>query len=94
MFSIMVNTLVPLFGTMGLGFAAGKRAMLPESSATVLNTFVYRFTLPCLIFGSLAGSSAREILQWNFMAGFTLATLMPTAVLILALASYFGWGVV
>ncbi|MBI9092002.1 MAG: AEC family transporter [Desulfobacterium sp.] len=75
MFSIMVNTLVPLFGTMGLGVAAGKGGMLPETSATVLNTFVYRFTLPCLIFGSLAGSSAREILQWNFMAGFTLAML-------------------
>ncbi len=75
MFTIMVNTLVPLFATMGFGFLAGKRALLPKASATVLNTFVYRFTLPCLIFGSLAGSPAREILQWNYMAGFTLAML-------------------
>lgn len=89
MVTIMVNTLVPLFATMGLGFAAGKRALLPETSATVINTFVYRFTLPCLIFGSLAGSSAREILQWNFMAGFLLAMVGSYFIMFLVSCFFF-----
>ncbi|MCP4119943.1 MAG: AEC family transporter [Desulfobacteraceae bacterium] len=89
MFTIIVNTLVPLFATMGLGFAAGKRALLPQNTATVLNTFVFRFTLPCLIFGALAGSPAREILQWNFMAGFTFAML--GAYLIMFIVSCFSF---
>lgn len=90
MFSLLVNTLLPLFAIMGLGVVAGNRGLLPESSAAVLNTFVYRFTLPCLIFGSLAASPAREILQWHFMEGFVFAMLGAYLVMFLVSCLSFG----
>lgn len=75
MLTTMINTLLPLFAMMGFGLGAGYKGMLPEESSSILNTFVYRFTLPSLIFGSLASSPAAEIFQWQFMEGFALAML-------------------
>ena len=90
MSTVIMNTLIPLFAIMGLGFGAGKRAMLPNGSATALNTFVYKFTLPSLIFGSLATAPAGEVLQWNFMGGFTLAMLCAYLIMFLVSGFFFG----
>ncbi|WP_432734791.1 AEC family transporter [Maridesulfovibrio sp. FT414] len=72
---IVLSALVPLFLMILAGAVSYRREILPENSATVLNGFVYYFTLPALLFGSLAGTPFEEIAQVGFIGGYLVAMM-------------------
>lgn len=73
MLIIVLSALIPLFLMVIAGAVCYRREILPENSATVLNGFVYYFTLPALLFWSLATTAFEEIAQMRFIGGYLLA---------------------
>ncbi|MFK4765188.1 AEC family transporter [Desulfobaculum sp. SPO524] len=88
MFHIVVASLLPLFAMIIAGWYAQRRGILGEGSATALNDFVYYFSLPALMFVSLATTPIEEIFQFRFIAGFTLA-MFASYVLMFFVSSLF-----
>lgn len=76
MVTLVLCALIPIFLMIISGGFAYRREILPENSAAVLNGFVCYFTLPALIFGTLATTPIHEIAQLGFISAFTGAMLM------------------
>ncbi|SME87705.1 AEC family transporter [Desulfovibrio gilichinskyi] len=71
MVTLVICALIPIFLMIIGGGFAYRREILPENSAAVLNGFVCYFTLPALIFGTLATTPVHEIAQLGFISAFT-----------------------
>ncbi|WP_321401673.1 AEC family transporter [Maridesulfovibrio sp.] len=76
MLVIALSALTPLLMMILAGYFTYRYMVLPENSAEVLNGFVYYFTLPALLFCSLATTPFDEIAQGRFIAGYMLALLV------------------
>ncbi|MFW5500122.1 MULTISPECIES: AEC family transporter [unclassified Maridesulfovibrio] len=75
MLTLVLSALIPLFLMVIAGAVSFRREILPENSATVLNGFVYYFTLPALLFSSLATTPFEEIAQVRFIGGYLSAMI-------------------
>lgn len=75
MLATVLSSLIPLFLMIAAGAVCYRREILPENSATVLNGFVYYFTLPALLFGSMATTPFEDIAQGRFIGGYLAAML-------------------
>ena len=71
MITLVLCSLIPIFLMIIGGGFAYRREILPENSAAVLNGFVCYFTLPALIFGTLATTPVHEIAQLGFISAYT-----------------------
>lgn len=60
---------LPLLFMMAAGALSWRLKLLPDNSATVLNAFVFYFTLPALVFYSMSTAPIREILRLRFLLG-------------------------
>ncbi|XPV76526.1 MAG: AEC family transporter [Desulfovibrio sp.] len=65
---LIINALGPVFAMILLGGIAEKTNILPTQTADALNKFVYYFTMPILLFGSLAEAELSDILRYDFIA--------------------------
>ena len=54
MVEILVNSLVPVFGGLLLGYAAGLRNVVDKKDLRALITFVMNFAAPCALFTTIA----------------------------------------
>lgn len=72
----VLSALTPLFLMIIAGGFCYRQQILPENTATVLNGFVYYFTLPALLFGSLATTPFEEIAQLRFIGGYLTAMII------------------
>lgn len=81
--NVTLNTLLPLFFLMGVGFLARRRNILEASSAAVLNRFVVYIALPAALFDIVLRSSWTALWQPAFIATFGLATLAVFAAVLL-----------
>lgn len=68
--SILLSTVAPVFGIMGLGYLAGRFRVLDEASTRGLVLFVFNFAIPILLFGSLAEIELPEDVDWGFLVAF------------------------
>ena len=65
--NIVLNSLMPIFGLMGLGAVSKKFDILGESSEIIISRFVLYFALPAILFIAVAESSIYELLNKNFL---------------------------
>ena len=75
MLIIALSALTPLLLMILAGYFSYRKCILPENSAEALNGFVYYFTLPALLFSSLATTPFDDIAQWNFISGYMTALI-------------------
>jgi hypothetical protein len=68
----LLPTLLQIFLTIKLGWLAGFFKILSPSEAKGLNIFVGKFSLPVLIFVSLAGLNFRNV-DWSFLLAITIS---------------------
>jgi hypothetical protein len=66
----IITVILPVFGIMLTGYAAGRIRLLGEASSEALNRFVYYIALPALFFVSLARVPVGEVLNGPFLAAF------------------------
>lgn len=75
----MSPILTPLFAVLAmmiLGSLVQKLRLLPPDTDMVLNQYVYYVAFPAIMLIALAQTPIDEILQWGFIAGYSLAMLI------------------
>ncbi|MBI4874184.1 MAG: AEC family transporter [Acidobacteria bacterium] len=77
--SAIAAILFPIFAVILCGYAAGRFGVLGRGGAESLNTFVYYFALPPLLFQLTAQAGVREILNWPFLFAFLGGVLVTLA---------------
>lgn len=69
------GALLPVFGLVALGMVIDRVKMMPQNTALVLNQWVFRLSLPSLIFVSFAVKTPEELTRTAYMAGSLLGMI-------------------
>lgn len=83
---LMSPILTPLFAVLGimlLGSLIQKSRILPPDTDQVLNQYVYYIAFPAIMLIALAETPIEGILQWGFIAGYSLAMVLTYLLVIL-----------
>jgi malonate transporter len=78
MFLAVINTVVPIFGLILLGWFCGRREILNSAAADGLNRFVVYLALPALLFIAMARADLDAMSEIGFVASFLIGTLLTT----------------
>jgi len=70
-----LNTTLPLFALIGCGYAAGRFRVLSPAGIGGLNTFVYYFALPAMLFRVMSQQPPQEVLDLPFMGAWLVVEL-------------------
>lgn len=81
--------MVPIFGLMALGFAAAQARVLDAAGVRGLVAFVFNFSIPALLLGSMARLELPAGMSWGFLVAFYAASLVTWS-LGLAVGRLFG----
>ena len=66
----IISISLPFFALIFAGYGAGRSRIIGESAREGLNTFVYYFALPGLLFIKVADSQVRDLLNSDFILAF------------------------
>jgi malonate transporter len=69
----IVNSVVPLFAVIFLGYFAGRARFLGEAGIKGLGAFVFNFAIPPHVFRLMAETELDRITEWGFLGGYFLA---------------------
>lgn len=75
----VLAAVLPVFGLVACGYAAGRLGLVTQASSVALNQFVYAFALPAMLFIAVYRGSLEEILSGAFLAAVIAATLATAA---------------
>lgn len=76
MFASVINTVVPIFGLILLGWACGKGGLLNGAATDALNRFVVYLALPALLFTAMANADLQVMAELGFVASFGIGTVI------------------
>ena len=65
----------PIYLAIALGYWLTRRGLFARSDMQVFGKFTIELALPALLFNALSRRSVAEILNWQYLAGYALATL-------------------
>ena len=65
----------PIYLTIALGYLVTQRGLFSRADMQVFGKFTIQLALPALLFNALSRRSVAEILNWQYLAAYTLATL-------------------
>lgn len=71
----LLNVVAPVFGILGLGFAAARLRVLDSAGIRGLVVFVFYFAIPVLLFRSLAEMTLPDAIPWPFLGAFYVGAL-------------------
>jgi malonate transporter and related proteins len=74
--SALVGTMFPIFGLMAIGYGSARARLMQEAGVRGLVLFVFNFSIPALLFDSMAGLTFPEDLEWGFLLAFYLASFI------------------
>jgi hypothetical protein len=69
----ILESVVPLFAVIFLGFFAGRAGFLGEAGIRGLGAFVFNFAIPPHVFRLMAETELDQITEWGFLGGYFLA---------------------
>ena len=81
----MLNILLvtfPFFALVLCGYAAARRALLPQAAIPGLNTFVLYFALPCMLYRFGASTPIAQLLDGSLVAVYLLCAMLMVALTI------------
>ena len=74
--SPLLQTLVPIFGLLALGFVACRARLIDQAGARGLVLFVFNFSIPALLLTSMARLELPEDPDWRFLIAFYIASFL------------------
>jgi malonate transporter and related proteins len=83
--SAILNSVVPLFAVIFLGYAAGRARFFDEAGVRGLTAFIFYFAMPPLLFRLMARTDVAAVTEWAFLAGY-----FATEVVMFALGAAVG----
>jgi len=69
----ILESVVPLFAVIFLGFFAGRAGFLGEAGVRGLGAFVFNFAIPPHVFRLMAETELEAITEWGFLGAYFLA---------------------
>lgn len=75
--NVVFEVALPVFGLILAGYLAGRRGILGQESSVALNRFVYYFSLPAVLFLSMARRPLAEVFNIPFIGAF-LGSMLAT----------------
>jgi malonate transporter and related proteins len=72
----ILDTALPFFALIFCGYGAGRLKLLDETAAAGVNTFVFYFALPALLFGLMSSSPIGEVVDVPFIGAYVTASLV------------------
>jgi malonate transporter and related proteins len=61
---ILLDTLIPIFAGLLLGYVAGRRGTMDNRNVSNLIVLVMNFAIPCALFSTIIGSSRADLLRY------------------------------
>lgn len=83
-----LNAIIPIFILIGLGYLA-KRTVLDSKMLPALNTFVYYFAVPALLFNASRQQDIEHLLNIQGLAAFSVAALVTAVLAVIGCYSLF-----
>ena len=71
---ILLTAVFPAFALIAIGYGSVRLKILGPALFPALNSFVYYVAMPALLIASLAGVLVTEIINWNFIAAFSIGS--------------------
>jgi predicted permease len=75
----LLQTLVPIFGLMALGWASARRGVVDGDGVRGLVMFVFTFSIPALLVSSVATLEVPDDVAWGFLVAFYVGSLLTWA---------------
>ncbi len=89
--STIAATVVPVFGSVALGYALARGGLFSADSGRALVRFMYYLAIPAMLFRSLAAAELPATMPWAYLAAFYLPSLLIFALAMLLARRAFGW---
>jgi len=83
---------LPVFGLIGLGYAARRLGLVSDATGEGLSDFVFTLSVPCLIFRTLARAELPAVQPWGYWIAYFAAVAIVWAVASLAAGRFFHVG--
>lgn len=77
--SAILNSVVPLFAVIFLGYFAGRARFLGEPGIRGLIAFIFHFAMPCLLFRLMSRTDIGAVGEWGFVAGYLVTEIVMFA---------------
>jgi malonate transporter and related proteins len=72
----ILDSVLPLFAVIFLGYLAGRSRILGEPAVKGLTTFVFYFALPPLLFRLMAKSEVGQVAEWSFLLAYLSSEIL------------------
>ena len=73
--SFLVDIILPVFGTLGLGYVAARCKMFDEAATRGLSLFVFNFAIPLMLFLAIAQTDLPERIPWGYMLSYYIGAV-------------------
>ena len=83
---------LPVFGLIGLGYAARRLGLVSDATGEGLSDFVFTLSVPCLIFRTLARAELPAVQPWGYWIAYFAAVAIVWALASLAAGQFFHVG--
>ena len=70
---IIFGIILPVFGTLGLGYAAARLGVFDEAANRGLSLFVFNFALPLMLFRAIAQTELPATMPWGYLLSYYLS---------------------
>jgi predicted permease len=67
---IVFNIILPVFGTLGLGYCAARFGLFDESANRGLSLFVFNIAIPLMLFRALALTKLPDQIPWGYVLSY------------------------
>lgn len=67
---IIFGIILPVFGTLALGYAAARLGVFDEAANRGLSLFVFNFALPLMLFRAIAQADLPEAMPWGYLLSY------------------------
>lgn len=81
---IIFGIILPVFGTLGLGYAAARLGVFDEAANRGLSVFVFNFALPLMLFRAIAQADLPDALPWGYLLSYYLGAFAVFGLAMLA----------
>jgi malonate transporter len=73
---LIFGIIIPIFGTLGIGYAAARFGVFDEAANRGLSVFVFNFAIPLMLFRSIAQTELPDALPWGYLLSYFIGAFV------------------
>jgi predicted permease len=87
---VIFGIILPVFGTLGLGYAAARHGVFDEAANRGLSLFVFNFALPLMLFRAIARAELPDAMPWGYLLSYYIGAFTVFGLAMAAARTLFG----